>query len=87
MGKTVDPAEQEIAWFPEEGEYRIVRRKVETVTVGDQEHSFEMAEKGSLVSWVNDAPEDPEDPAGHFEMWTGKPENYRAIRVSEPEED
>lgn len=69
MGKTIDPGEQQVAWFPDEKAYRIVRHKTETVKLADgSEHSFEVAEPGALVTWVDDAPDDPEDGAGHFEQ-------------------
>ena len=43
------------------GEYRIVNE--------DNSH-------GGLAVWVDDSPDDPSNGAGHFEPYTGKPENY-----------
>lgn len=31
---------------------------------------------GPLVVWIDGAPGDPEDPAGHFEIFEGDPKTY-----------
>lgn len=86
MGKIIDPGDTQVAWFPEERAYRIVRHKVETVSVGDEKQSFEIAVPGALVTWVDDAPNDPADGSGHFEQHSGSKDSYVATR-REPEED
>lgn len=77
------PAEQ-VAWVPPEtktavlgdavaqpddpyvGEYRIVELG------DDDQHDF-----GHLVQWIDDAPDDPTDGAGHFELYRGDKADYR----------
>lgn len=80
MGRTIDPDETQVAWFPEENAYRVVRHKIETVTVGGEEHAFEVAEVGGLVTWIDEAPQDPEDGSGHFEAHHGAAEHYRSVK-------
>ncbi len=64
-----------VVWFPPEqlgkpvGEYR--------QWVADHEEGGRItAEFGGLVVWVDDAPDDPTDGAGHFEAYTGADEDY-----------
>lgn len=45
----------------DDGEYRIVK----------EDGSF-----GRLAIWVDDAPDDPSDGAGHFQEFADEPENY-----------
>jgi hypothetical protein len=35
---------------------------------------------GDLLVWVNDSPEDDEDPGGHFERFDGDPADYQPTR-------
>lgn len=74
--KTVDPEKTQIAWFPDEGCYRTVTSEVETATVGGIEVSVEVAVPGDKVVWVDDAPSDESDGAGHFESYVGAADDY-----------
>lgn len=85
MGKTLDPTETPIAWFPDEGAFMIVKTKTETVEVGGVSVAVEINEPGAKVTWVDDAPGDREDGSGHFEQWSGSDENYEAQKVAEEE--
>ncbi len=76
--KVVDPAETPMAWFPDEGCFRLVDHTVETVTIGGTEQSFDVQTVGEKVIWVDDAPDAIEDGSGHFEVFTGDDEDYTA---------
>lgn len=41
---------------------------------------------GERVVWVNDTPGDVEDPAGHFEVYSGNEEDYQPVVRAEVEE-
>lgn len=83
MAEPIDTDVTPIAWDPESGSYRIVRKRIEKVTIGGIEQSFETDELGGRVVWVDDAPEDREDGSGHFERDRGAEENYEPRRAAE----
>ncbi len=37
---------------------------------------------GDLVVWIDDAPNDPDDPSGHFEVFKGDDSEYKATSVT-----
>lgn len=82
MGRRLDPDETPIAWFPDEGVYRIVRSKVEDRGDGVK---VVVAEPGALVTWVDDAPSDPANGDGHWEQHHGSEEHYRASKPADEE--
>jgi hypothetical protein len=74
----IDPTQQEIAWVPDENCYRIVERRIETGEVGGTEVSVEVSDFGPKVVWVDEAPGNIEDGSGHFEVYAGEDDAYRA---------
>ena len=87
-GNTVDPADVEVAWFPDESAYRTVKRRTETGTVAGQEFAVEVVESGDLVVWIDEAPMDGESGAGHYEVYDAARhgDEYRST-VPDPDAD
>lgn len=78
-----------VVWLPPElldraqGEFREALEPkivgaVEGVTPG-----VSVAQYGDHVQWVDDAPDDPEDGTGHFEVYGGEPADYTPSRKAD----
>ena len=55
--------------------------------LGEEEVEGRIVPKyGDKLVWVNDTPDDPGDPAGHYEVYSGPDEDYQPVDQGTPTE-
>jgi len=75
---TPEEVREAFAGYTPQGEYREVTG--EDVVDGPQGTTVIAPKYGRLVQWVDDAPNDNEDGAGHFEIFGGDEAEYTPSR-------
>ena len=78
-----------VVWLPPElldraqGEFREVQEPEIVGAVDGVHPGASVPSYGAHVQWVDDAPDDPEDGSGHFEVYDGSPDDYTPTRKAD----